>query len=285
VRTILALLLLAPGALLASVQSDLRAELERRVAMELDAARRTAAAEEHYRRGKELSRTGNEREAAEEFGRAEAIILDAGEDAYFETSLRAYLHELRGRVEPRPHGPAPGDGTSLAGTPDLPVDSVALAWLRAAVARPVPQERELRAVFRGRRVPEDLIYVGLVESGYDARAVSRAGAAGAWQFMPDTARRYGLRMDRRVDERHDLVKAAGAAAEYLRDLFELLGDWTLAIAAYNAGEYRVLRAVQGAGTHEFSKLARLLPAETVRYVPRVLAAIRLARGGAREETP
>ncbi len=153
-RTLLVLLLLASGGTDALAGDDLRADLEQRVGVELEAARRTAAAEEHYRRGLNLARTGRERGAAEE---------------------------------------------------------------------------------------------------------------------------YGLRLDGRGDERHDLLKSARAAAGYLRDLYELLGDWTLAIAAYNAGEYRVLRAVQSSGGRNFWSVRHLLPRETADYVPRVLAAIRIAQ--------
>jgi len=273
----LVFLLLASGGTHAFSGDDLRAGLERRFGVELEAARRSAAAEEHYRRGRNLARTGQEREAAEEFRRAEAVILDAGEDTCFETSLRAYLHELRARIAPPGTGPSLADGAGLVTGPEPAINTRTRTWLRQALRRPVPEEKELRAIFRSRQVPEDLIYLGLVESGYSEHAVSSAGAAGPWQFMPETARRYGLRLDWRGDERHDLLKSARAAAGYLRDLYELLGDWTLAIAAYNAGEYRVLRAVQASGGKNFWSVRHLLPRETADYVPRVLAAIRIAR--------
>jgi hypothetical protein len=281
-RTVLLLLLLASGMGRTFADDDLRAALERRVAVELDAARRTARAEEHQRRGRELARTGQEREASEEFRRAEAVILDADEDTYFQTSLRAYLHELRSRATPGMGGLSPADAEGLAMGPEPTVDARTRTWLRASLARPVPEEKELRTIFRSRQVPEELIYIGLVESGYGEHAVSPAGAAGPWQFMPETARRYGLRRDWQVDERHDLLKSARAAAAYLRDLYELLGDWTLAIAAYNAGEYRVLRAMQKSGSRDFAGLKQLLPPETIQYVPRVLTAIRMARGTEQE---
>src|SRR5262245_61431222 len=136
-RTVLVPLLLA-AATRAFAVDDLRVDLEHRVALELEAARRTAAAEEHYRRGREFARNGQERTAAEEFRRAEAVILEADETAYFETSLRAYLHELRARIALPTTPRSPSDGAVLASSsPELPVDSRTLAWLRAALGKPM----------------------------------------------------------------------------------------------------------------------------------------------------
>jgi soluble lytic murein transglycosylase-like protein len=257
---------------------DLRIELERRVALEVEAARRIAEAEEHYRRGLALARAGRQEDAASEFRGAEAAVLDAGEEAYFETALRTYLHELRERLAEQNPRPGTSRSDEPGAFPAVTIDSRTRAWLASAVKQPVPEEAELRAIFRSRGVPDDLIYLGLVESGYRPGAVSPAGAVGPWQFMPETARRYGLKQGAGRDERRDLLKSARAAAEYLRDLYALLGDWTLALAGYNAGEYRVLRAMQKTGITSFWGLRHLLPSETAEYVPRVLAAIRMARG-------
>src|SRR5262245_7785391 len=257
---------------------DLRIELERRVALEVEAVRRIAEAEGHYRRGLALVRAGRQEDAASEFRGAEAAVLDAGEEAYFETVLRTYLHEVRERLveqNPRPRTPR---GDEPGTFPAVALDPRTRAWLASAVKQPIPEEAELRAIFRSRGVPDDLIYLGLVESGYRPGAVSPAGAVGPWQFMPETARRYGLKQEASLDERRDLLKSARAAAEYLRDLYSLLGDWTLALAGYNAGEYRVLRAMQKTGVTNFWGLRHLLPPETAEYVPRVLAAFRMARG-------
>ena len=104
-------------------------------------------------------------------------------------------------------------------------------------------------------------------------ALSPKGARGPWQLMPDTARRYGLRVDQVQDDRVDLFRATNAAAQYLHDLYGQFGDWKLALAAYNTGEINVQSAIQKAGSQDFDQLAnmRILPLETRNYVPRVLS--------------
>lgn len=137
----------------------------------------------------------------------------------------------------------------------------------------------IQEVFRQKGLPEDLAYTAMIESGFNPVAVSRAGAKGLWQFMAPTARRYGLKVDRWVDERLDPQKSTSAAADYLRDLFDQFGSWFLAQAAYNAGEVRVARAVQTSGTDNFWTIARgrLLKEETKRFVPAIQAATLIAR--------
>ena len=140
---------------------------------------------------------------------------------------------------------------------------------RLEVLRPV-----VDPILRNHGVPVDLAAVVLVESGARADALSPKGARGLWQLMPETARRYGLRVDDIQDDRLDLFKATDAAASYLHDLYAQFGDWKLALAAYNTGEANVGAAILKAHTQDFDQLTRLgmLPHETRNYVPRVLAA-------------
>ncbi|MGH7312157.1 MAG: transglycosylase SLT domain-containing protein, partial [Candidatus Rokuibacteriota bacterium] len=132
----------------------------------------------------------------------------------------------------------------------------------------------IRRVFRERGLPEELAYTAMIESGFSPRAVSRVGAKGMWQFMEATARRYGLVVNRWVDERLDPLKSTIAAARYLGDLYGMFGHWFLAQAGYNAGEARVARAIQRARTSDFWALTqtRHLPDETKMFVPQILAA-------------
>jgi len=129
-------------------------------------------------------------------------------------------------------------------------------------------------------VPEDLAAVVFIESGGNPLALSSKGARGLWQLMPDTARRYGLTVDPRRDDRLDIEKSTVTAARYLRDLYLQFESWPLALAAYNTGEQHVLRAMARSGSREFETLSSLkyLPAETRHYVPAVLAAMRSSPG-------
>ncbi len=138
----------------------------------------------------------------------------------------------------------------------------------------------IEKVFTEEGVPEELIWLGLVESGYRPTARSPRNAAGVWQFIPETARRFGLAVDGRRDERADTGKATRAAARYLRFLYSVFGDWNLVLAAYNAGENRVQSAIERGGTRDFWILAErgYLPRETRAYVPAVLAAQVLGAG-------
>jgi len=125
-------------------------------------------------------------------------------------------------------------------------------------------------ILRAERVPEDFLYLAMIESGFNPHAYSRAHAAGLWQFILPTARLEGLRRDHWVDERRDPVRSTRAAARHLKSLYAELGDWRLVAASYNAGRGRVQRAIERAGVSDFWKLN--LPQETQQYVPLLMAA-------------
>ncbi len=127
-------------------------------------------------------------------------------------------------------------------------------------------------------LPKELVYLSLVESGFNPRAYSRAHASGPWQFIRSTGRMYGLTVNWYVDERRDPVKSTVAAARHLRDLYDLFGSWPLALAAYNAGAGKVSRAIDRTGTRDFWTIARTryIRRETKQYVPRFMAAMIIA---------
>jgi hypothetical protein len=137
----------------------------------------------------------------------------------------------------------------------------------------------MRRIFQEQGLPQDLVYLCLVESGFSPWAKSPAEAVGPWQFISGTAQRYGLKVNNWVDERRDPEKSTRAAARYLRDLFRQFGSWYLAAAGYNAGEKRVEGVVQRHATRDFWTMAgnRLLPQETCNYVPQLIAATLIAK--------
>ena len=105
-------------------------------------------------------------------------------------------------------------------------------------------------------MPEDLVYLAMIESGFNNLARSHAKAVGPWQFISATGKRYGLRVDWWVDERRDIRKSTLAAVEYLKDLYKMFSSWELAAAAYNAGESKVMRAIRRYGSNDFWVIAR-----------------------------
>ena len=141
----------------------------------------------------------------------------------------------------------------------------------------------MRGILRDEGLPEDLVYVAMVESAFKYQAHSRAAAHGFWQFIDGTGRRYGLHRTRAYDERSDPVKSTKAAAAYFRDLYEMFGDWHLAMAAYDAGEGKILKSLQRTGARDFWGLAQgsTLRRETRDYVPFILATALIAKDPAR----
>jgi soluble lytic murein transglycosylase-like protein len=169
---------------------------------------------------------------------------------------------------------ASANSTGNANSTSTGADSV--GRLRAAVKRVNDLRPTIEPILREQGVPAELSAVVLVESGGLTTALSPKGARGVWQFMPDTGRRYGLVVNGPRDDRTDIEKSTRAAAHYLKDLYSQFGDWSLALAAYNAGELAVRAAMDRSGLREFDSISArsLLPAETRTYVPAVAAAIR-----------
>jgi len=149
-------------------------------------------------------------------------------------------------------------------------------WLSRS-ERYIPMMRE---VLRKEGLPEDLVYLAMIESGFSPHALSVASAAGPWQFMSETGKRYSLRIDPWIDERRDPLKSTVAAALYLKELYALFNnDWYLAAAGYNAGENKILRAISMYNSRDFWELSKgeYLKRETKDYVPKLLAAAIIAK--------
>jgi membrane-bound lytic murein transglycosylase D len=148
----------------------------------------------------------------------------------------------------------------------------------------------IESALKEQNLPLELGYLVWIESAYEIDALSSAGAKGLWQLMPATAREYGLRVDqgRRIDERVDPLKSSRAAASYLNLLLKMFGGqrYLLAIASYNTGQNRVQRfqiatTIRQSRAADFWHLVDQLPAETVDYVPKFLAAVIVARNPGR----
>jgi membrane-bound lytic murein transglycosylase D len=141
----------------------------------------------------------------------------------------------------------------------------------------------MRRELRRKSLPEDLVWVALIESGFDPSARSGSGAAGLWQFMPETAKIYGLAMDRWLDQRFSVQLATAAAIDLFDDLHRRFGSWELALAAYNMGHAGLASVVRRYNTNDFWTLTRTegtLPWETTLYVPKILAASVIAHNAA-----
>jgi len=155
--------------------------------------------------------------------------------------------------------------------------------LATTLGRMEPYTAMIERKLADRGMPQELVYLALIESGGDPKATSPVRAKGLWQFMAPTAKQYGLKVGGRVDERTNPERATDAALEYLSDLHDRFGSWYLAAAAYNTGQGRVakvMRQVLGKskGTDaDFYKIAHRLPKETRDYVPKLVAVARIAK--------
>lgn len=154
--------------------------------------------------------------------------------------------------------------------------SMVASWVK----RSGKYSASIRRILAENHLPEDILWLSLVESGFDPTIFSPVGAAGLWQFMPDGARIYGLAVDRWIDERLDPERSTLAAARYLSDLFKRFGTWELAFAAYNMGYGGLLASIRKYNTNDFWELSRLeagMPLETALYVPKIVAMAIVAR--------
>src|ERR1051325_1762000 len=190
---------------------------------------------------------------------------------------------------------------------DKPAPNAPVVDVEAAASIPIPQHRTIDSALRlftvdmkesiqkslirsaryralidkalsDQQLPKGLAYLPVIESAYSTTLTSRAGAHGIWQFMPETAREYGLRVDWWVDERDDPERSTRAAAAYLKDLYRMFDDWSLALAAYNCGPGRVRDSLDANGATTFWELldASALPKETRGYVPTFFATLLIA---------
>jgi len=152
-------------------------------------------------------------------------------------------------------------------------------FMKAALGRAEKYRPLMASIFREHEIPEDLVYLSLIESGFNPHAYSPAGACGPWQLMKGTARRYGLRVDKWVDERRDPEKSTRAAVKYLKNLYAMFGDWYLALTAYNAGEGKVAKAIQRYNSTDLWHLREqtYLKQESCDFVPKLLAAITIGK--------
>lgn len=223
----------------------------------------------------------------------EEIPLSELEDA--PEVLQARVAKTDSEIEKSPLAPQP---TSKSGESELAQHPKLLVqmnrqvefWIRhftsrgkrsleESLRRGQPYRRAIEKTLRDSGIPSEFYFLSLIESSFATHAVSHAGAVGFWQFMPGTGKRYGLECNRGFDERRDPLRATRAAATYLRDLYNVFGSWRLAMAAYNAGEYRILGAIMRGKTRDFWTLAEkhVLPKETMDYVPKFYAATILAK--------
>ena len=212
-------------------------------------------------------------------------------ESYEETTpyaiwLKAQLDYLEVADEFRAANPPPRTKPSepVPRAPNPSPEKEREVWTRKLADRPWPKAAQpyvsrLKPIFAAQHVPPELVWLAEVESSFDRRARSPGGAAGLFQLMPATAKRYGLRTGL-FDQRVKPEESARAAAQYLRYLHGQFKDWRLALAAYNAGEGTVKAAMKKHKAKTFDAVARYLPAETQMYVPRVEAVL-LRREGVR----
>ena len=226
---------------------------------------------------------------------AAVVALQLGSGSASASGI-AFIDHALATIAERPAEPETEAGWDIANLDHRRVDM----WIDIFTTRPKLRERfavwlerkpkyepMISAKLADRGMPQDLIYLAMIESGFNPKAYSHAKAGGLWQFIAETGQRYGLTVNRRVDERNHPDKATDAALAYLTDLHERFGSWYLAAAAYNTGENRVgriMREVTGKerGTDaDYYRISSRLPRETRDYVPMMIAAARISKDPAK----
>jgi len=194
--------------------------------------------------------------------------------------------EVAERLQRLTPAPKPEPGRTLKPPGNPPPQLIREIWIKKIAPRPWPPKAKqyvsnLKPIFAARRVPPELVWIAEVESSFDSRARSPAGAAGLFQLMPATARRFGLRTWP-LDQRLSPEPCATVAAQYLKTLHSHYRDWRLTLAAYNSGEGTVDKLLTRHQATSYDTIAKYLPAETQLYVPRVEATL-LRREGIKLE--
>jgi soluble lytic murein transglycosylase-like protein len=265
-------LLIGPRAYAQAPDDDPAARAMRRIQAAVDeraaSAERALAASKLVNQSAESRKQGKSEEARKSLQQAEMMVassVPAARSGLTEALLRRIAEEQTALSPPAPVATSKPDWAGLKQGGHIP---------RLVLARYNSHRDSLTRILSEERLPVAVLSVALIESRFNPQALSPKGALGIWQLMPATARRYGLTVAPGNDHRLHPEHATRAAARYLRDLYQMFGDWKLALAAYNAGEGRVQRAIDRAGVRDFDELARrrLLPLETRNYVPAVLAA-------------
>ena len=213
------------------------------------------------------------------------LLLDSSDDTRpYASWLKAQTDYLDVADEIRVRIPAPGVETNLPPkpVPNPPPQMEREIWIKKVANRPWPPSAKelvpvLKPVFTAQKVPSELVWLAEVESSFNREALSPVGAAGLFQLMPDTAKRFGLSLWPR-DQRYQAEPSATASAQYLRYLYNHFQDWRLALAAYNAGEGTVQKLLKRFKTHSYDDIAPHLPAETQMYVPRIEAVLHQREG-------
>lgn len=246
-------------------------------------------AQDLYEEGAAALERGDDRGGRELFGRSFAELAAAIEDARLAAELRADVAAIVAKIrswDPAPAGAVVPGVLDAAASASIVLDAdneLTRKYIHLYTTRKRSVEETLARSGRYRELierelakaglPRELFYLVMTESEYKPSARSHSGAAGLWQFMPSTARNYGLEVSFWLDERYDPVKATGAAIRYLSDLHRWFGDWHLAMAAYNRGENGLGRDLIATRSMDFATTSRrgAMPNETRHYVPKFMA--------------